>query len=135
MSDAKYDLVAIGNALVDVLAHAGDEFLAAEEMAHGMKRGSMTLISEDRAVELYSAMGPGVESSGGSAGNTMAGFASFGGRGAYIGKVARDQLGEVFRHDLRSQGVSFTTMPLAIGAPTGRCLILVSADGQRTMNT
>ena len=134
-SDTKFDVVAIGNALVDVLSHATDEFLSTEEKIHGMKRGSMTLISERRAVELYAAMGPGVESSGGSAGNTMAGFASFGGRGAYIGKVARDQLGEVFRHDLRSQAVNFTTTPLVVGAPTGRCLILVSADGQRTMNT
>jgi sugar/nucleoside kinase (ribokinase family) len=135
MIGAKYHVVAIGNALVDVLSHASDEFLDAEERINGMKRGAMSLISEQRAVELYASMGPGVESSGGSAGNTMAGFASFGGRGAYIGKVARDQLGEVFRHDLKSLGVDYTTTPLIVGAPTGRCLILVSSDGHRTMNT
>lgn len=135
MSEPLYDLVAIGNALVDVLASTDDVFLDRQDRLHGMKRGSMNLIDERRAVELYADMGPAIESSGGSAGNTMAGFASFGGKGAYIGKVANDQLGAVFRHDLKAQGVEFTTVPLAIGAPTGRCLILVSDDGQRTMNT
>ncbi len=135
MSEPKYDLVTIGNALVDVLAHTSEEFLADQDARHGMKKGTMNLIDEPRAVELYAAMGEGVETSGGSAGNTMAGFASFGGKGAYIGKVADDVLGEVFRNDLREQGVKFETTPLAVGAPTGRCLILVSDDGDRTMNT
>jgi sugar/nucleoside kinase (ribokinase family) len=135
MADRKFDLLTIGNALVDVLTHATDEFIDEQAAAHGMQRGGMTLISEPRAVELYSLMGPGTEMSGGSAGNTIAGFASFGGRGAYIGKVAQDQLGEVFKHDLKAQGVYFGTTPLAVGAPTGRCLILVTPDGQRTMNT
>jgi sugar/nucleoside kinase (ribokinase family) len=135
MADARYGLTAIGNALVDVLTRADDKFIAEQEQKHGMKRGSMSLIDQRRAVELYTAMGQGIEISGGSAGNTMAGFASFGGKGAYIGKVADDQLGEVFRHDLKSQGVIFSTQPLVVGPPTGRCLILVTPDGQRTMNT
>lgn len=135
MSEPKFDLVAIGNALVDVLAHASEDFIAAQAQKHGMKKGAMSLIDEPRAVALYGEMGPGVESSGGSAGNTMAGFASFGGKGAYIGKVADDQLGDVFRHDMKAMGVQHDTVPLALGAPTGRCLILVTPDGQRTMNT
>lgn len=135
MSEPKYDLVAIGNALVDVLAHAEEDFITQQDRVYGMKKGSMTLIDEKRAVGLYGEMGPAIESSGGSAGNTMAGFASFGGRGAYIGKVAADQLGAVFKHDMKAQGVEFNTTPLAAGAPTGRCLILVTPDGQRTMNT
>ena len=135
MSEPVYDLVAIGNALVDVLAHASEDFVAQQDAAYGMKKGTMSLIDEKRAVALYADMDAGVESSGGSAGNTMAGFASFGGKGAYIGKVADDQLGEVFRHDMKAQGVSHETVPLAIGAPTGRCLVLVTPDGQRTMNT
>ncbi len=135
MSEPKYDLVAIGNALVDVLAHSSEEFIAQQERVHGMKKGAMSLIDERRAVELYGEMEAGIEVSGGSAGNTMAGFASFGGRGAYIGKVADDQLGGVFRHDMKAQGVTYTTQPLVVGAPTGRCLILVTPDGQRTMNT
>ncbi len=135
MSEPTLDMVAIGNAMVDVLAQTTDDFLAAQEKSHGLQKGTMCLIDEQRAVELYSEMGSGVESSGGSAGNTMAGFASFGGRGAYIGKVAEDQLGEVFRHDMKEQGVRCETQPLAVGAPTGRCLVLVTPDGQRTMST
>ncbi|MCB9989450.1 MAG: adenosine kinase [Rhodospirillales bacterium] len=135
MSETKYDLVAVGNALVDVLSHAEEAFIAAQDAQFGMKKGGMMLIDEPRAVALYADMGPGVESSGGSAGNTIAGFASFGGRGAYIGKVADDQLGAVFKHDLKAMGVHFDTQPLALGAPTGRCLILVTPDAQRTMNT
>ncbi len=131
MTDTQFDLLAIGNALVDVLAQADDGFIEKQ----GMQKGGMMLIDEPRAVELYGAMGPGIEVSGGSAGNTMAGFASFGGRGAYIGKVADDQLGKVFAHDLKAQGVAFTTDALALGASTGRCMILVTPDGQRTMNT
>lgn len=135
MTRTKFDLITIGNALVDVLSQTTDEFIAGQDHKHGMKKGAMTLVDEYRADELYNDMGPAIESSGGSAANTMAGFASFGGRGAYIGKVAADQLGKVFRHDMKAQGVDFSTPPLAIGAPTGRCLILVTPDGQRTMNT
>jgi sugar/nucleoside kinase (ribokinase family) len=135
MTDTTFDLLAIGNALVDVIAHADDAFIEAQDRLYGMKKGSMTLIDEKRAVALYADMGQGVETSGGSAGNTMAGFASFGGKGAYIGKVAGDPLGNVFAHDLKTQGVAFATQALALGAPTGRCLILVTPDGQRTMNT
>lgn len=135
MSEPIYDLVTVGNALVDVLAHASEEFIAKQDKKHGMKKGTMNLIDEARAVELYAEMEQGVESSGGSAGNTMAGFASFGGKGGYIGKIADDQLGEVFRHDMRAQDVTFDTVPLAVGAPTGRCLVLVTPDGERTMNT
>lgn len=135
MSQPVYDVCAIGNAIVDVLAHAGDDFIATTGKKYGMQKGTMTLINETQAVELYAELPPGIESSGGSAGNTMAGFASFGGKGAFIGKVAMDQLGEVFKHDLKAQGVEFNTTPLAVGAPTGRCLIIVTPDAQRTMNT
>ncbi len=135
MSSLAYDLLAIGNALVDVLAHADEAMIAEQDKKHGMKKGSMNLIDEKRATELYAAMPAGIEVSGGSAGNTMAGFASFGGRGAYIGKVATDQLGEVFAHDMKAQGVAYGTAPLTGGASTGRCMILVTPDGQRTMNT
>jgi len=135
MSDPVYDMIAIGNALVDVLAHATDEFLGEQEKLHGMRRGAMSLIDERRAVELYADMGEAIESSGGSAANTMAGFASFGGNGAFIGKVAQDQLGGVFAHDMRAMGLYYKTTPLVVGSPTGRCLILVTPDGQRTMNT
>lgn len=135
MSNPKYGLVAIGNAMVDVLAQSTDEFIDEQSEKHGMQRNSMNLIDESRAVELYSEMGPGIEASGGSAGNTMACYASFGGKGAYIGKVADDQLGEVFRHDMKSLGVHYETTPLAIGAPTGRCMVLITPDGHRTMNT
>jgi len=116
-----YDLTAIGNALVDVLAQASESFIDEQHRRHGMVKGSMTLIGEERAVALYDEMGAALEMSGGSAGNTMAGFASFGGAaGAYIGKVADDQLGEVFRHDLKSIGVDFDTPVLRHGAATGR---------------
>lgn len=126
-----YDVTAIGNAMVDVIATADEGFLASHEMA----KGAMTLIDEARARTLYAAMGPGVEASGGSAGNTVAGVASFGGRSAYIGKVAADQLGEVFAHDLRALGATFSVKPLTGGPATGRCLINVTPDGERTMNT
>lgn len=135
MKDPRIDLLAIGNAIVDVLAQTDEDFIARQNKSHGMEKGGMTLIDERRAVELYGEMPQGVESSGGSAGNTIAGFASFGGKGAYIGKVAQDALGTVFSDDLKAQGVVFNTQPLAIGAPTARCLILVTPDGQRTMNT
>lgn len=131
MASAEFDVTGIGNAIVDVIAHADDAFLA----ANAIEKGAMTLIDTARAEELYGRMGPGVEVSGGSAGNTMAGFAALGGCGAYIGKVADDQLGAVFAHDIRASGVHFACTPLKGAAPTARCLILVTPDAQRSMNT
>jgi sugar/nucleoside kinase (ribokinase family) len=128
---ARYDVVGIGNALVDVIAHAGDRFLD----EHGLVKGAMTLIDTDRAGELYRALGSAVEMSGGSAANTMCGVASFGGRAAYIGKVSDDDLGAVFGHDLNAVGVSFRPGAPAEDTPTGRCIIVVTGDAQRTMNT
>jgi sugar/nucleoside kinase (ribokinase family) len=125
------DVVGIGNALVDVIAHHEDGFLSDESLV----KGSMTLIEAERAESLYRAMGAGIELSGGSAANTMTGVASFGGRAAYIGKVADDGLGEVFRHDLRAVGVAYENEPAASAVPTGRCMIVVTPDAQRTMNT
>ncbi|MDB5479105.1 MAG: adenosine kinase [Caulobacteraceae bacterium] len=126
-----YDVAAIGNAIVDVIAPAGEEFLVAE----GLAKGAMTLIDEQRAADLYDRMAPGIEASGGSAGNTVAGVASLGGRSAYIGKVADDAMGGIFTHDIRAIGAHFTTPPLASGPATARCLINVTPDGQRTMST
>src|SRR6266700_7657336 len=131
MKPASIDVVGIGNAIVDVIAHAEDAFLAQETLV----KGTMTLVDAPRAEALYRMMGPGIEASGGSAGNTMAGIASLGGSGAYIGKVRNDQLGEVFRHDITAIGVAFATAPAHSGLPTARCLILVTPDAQRTMNT
>ncbi|TWA95486.1 sugar/nucleoside kinase (ribokinase family) [Azospirillum brasilense] len=131
MATAEFDVTGIGNAIVDVIAHADDAFLT----ANGIEKGAMTLIDAARAEELYGRMGPGIEVSGGSAGNTMAGIASLGGKGAYIGKVHGDQLGQVFRHDIRAAGVRFETAAGHGGAPTARCLILVTPDAQRSMNT
>jgi sugar/nucleoside kinase (ribokinase family) len=125
------DVIAIGNAIVDVMAPASDELI--EEL--GLARGGMTLIDTERARTLYEAMGPGREISGGSAANTLAGLAALGARCAFVGQVAEDQLGEVFAHDIRAAGVSFATPPRAGDPPTARCLIFVSPDGQRTMNT
>jgi sugar/nucleoside kinase (ribokinase family) len=125
------DVVGIGNALVDVLSHETEEFI----QAHGLVKGSMTLIDTERADQLYDAMGPGIEASGGSAANTISGIASFGGKAAYIGRVFDDQLGTVFAHDMRSTGVVFRSAPAVDGPPTGRCLIVVTPDAQRTMNT
>lgn len=130
MTAPEYDVVTIGNAMVDVIVHAEDTLLD----AHGMTKGAMTLIDAQRADELYRIMPPAIEMSGGSAGNTIAGVASLGGRAGYIGKVGNDQLGEVFRHDIRAIGVSYNVPP-AEGEPTGRCLIFVTPDAQRTMNT
>jgi len=127
----RLDVLGIGNALVDVISHEAERFLAVHEMV----KGSMTLIDTGRAEALYAAMGPGIEQSGGSAANTMCGVASFGGRAGYVGKVAGDQLGQVFRHDLRATGVEFDSPPGDHGVPTGRCLIVVTPDAQRTMNT
>jgi sugar/nucleoside kinase (ribokinase family) len=126
-----YHVVGIGNAIVDVLAHATDDFLD----SHGFPKGSMTLIDAHQAQKIYGEMGPGIECSGGSAANTMAGFASLGGRAAFIGKVHDDQLGRVFRHDMTSIGVSYATPPMRKGPTTARCLILVTPDAQRTMQT
>ncbi|MCC6465268.1 MAG: adenosine kinase [Planctomycetes bacterium] len=125
------DVIAIGNALVDVLAHAQDSFLEQNRIS----KGSMSLIDATRAEALYETMGPAVEISGGSAANSIAGLASLGGKGAFIGKVSADQLGSIFAHDIRSLGVEFTTRPHRDGAPTGRCLIFVTPDAQRTMQT
>jgi sugar/nucleoside kinase (ribokinase family) len=130
-ADATLDVVGIGNALVDVLSHETDEFIAAQ----GLVKSAMTLIEPDRAEQLYAAMGPGIEMSGGSAANTVAGVASFGGRAAYLGRVYDDQLGAVFGHDLRAQGVTFNNKPATEGPSTGRCLIVVTPDAHRTMNT
>lgn len=127
-----YDIIAIGNAIVDVLAPADDAFLA----ANGLTKGAMQLLTADQATELYAAMGAGREISGGSAANTLAGAAALGAKCAFIGQVANDQLGEVFAHDIRAQGVTFDIAARALPEPTARCLILVDeTDGQRTMNT
>ncbi|HQT75421.1 MAG: adenosine kinase [Rhodospirillales bacterium 20-64-7] len=131
MTQATYDILGIGNAIVDVVARAEDGFLS----RHDMHKGAMRLIDAAAADTLYAAMPPGQESSGGSVANTCAVAASLDARVAYIGKVADDQLGAVFRHDIQAVGVHFPTAPLAGGAPTARCLILVTPDGQRTMNT
>jgi sugar/nucleoside kinase (ribokinase family) len=131
MTSAAFDVLGIGNAIVDVITRADDAFLA----KHQLTKGSMMLIDEARADALYGAMGSGVEVSGGSCGNTMAGVASFGGKGAYIGKVRNDQLGQVFGHDLKAIGVSFATPPATGGPATARCLISVTPDAQRTMST
>src|SRR6202140_3134205 len=131
MDRAAIDVVGIGNAIVDVIAHADERFLVEQ----GLAPGAMTLIDSERAESLYRAMGPAIESSGGSAGNTMAGIASLGGAGGYIGKVHEDLRGEVFRHDLTAIGVRFDTPAASAGPGTARCLILVTPDGQRTMAT
>jgi sugar/nucleoside kinase (ribokinase family) len=135
MTQPALDLLGIGNAIVDVLARAEDAFLAGQ----GMAKGAMTLIDAAAAERIYGAMGPGVESSGGSAANTCAVAATLGARVGFLGKVADDALGGVFAHDIRAAGVRFPTAPLprgnGTGAPTARCLILVTPDGQRTMNT
>ena len=125
------DVVGIGNAIVDILAHTDDEFLN----AHQLNKGSMTLIDADQAQRLYAAMGPAVEISGGSAANTMTGIAALGGSAAFIGKVRDDQLGEVFAHDIKAAGVAFMSPPALEGEPTGRSMILVTPDAERTMNT
>jgi len=131
MTTARYDVLGIGNAIVDVLARAEDDFL----VQHGMRKGAMTLIDEARATGIYDAMGPAVEISGGSAANTIVGCASLGGRAAFVGKVKDDELGRVFAHDIRAAGVAFTTPPASAGPSTARCYVLVTPDGERTMNT
>ncbi|MDO8363071.1 MAG: adenosine kinase [Actinomycetota bacterium] len=127
----KYDVVGVGNALVDVISHADDGFITRYELV----KGSMTLVDTDRALFLYRALGTAVEMSGGSAANTMTGVASFGGTAAYIGKVSNDELGDVFGHDLRAVGVQFRPGRPDGETPTGRCIIVVTPDAERTMNT
>jgi sugar/nucleoside kinase (ribokinase family) len=131
VGDGALDVVGIGNAMVDVLSHADEDLVARQ----GLAKGTMRLVDEVQARALYEAMGPGVEMSGGSAANTVVGVASFGGRAHYIGKVRDDQLGDVFGHDLRATGVGYDTPRATSGPPTGRCLILVTPDAQRTMST
>ena len=131
MPEPRLDVLCIGNAIVDVIANAGDDFLAAE----GLVKGSMRLIDADEAERLYGHMGPAHQVSGGSAGNTAAGVAALGGRAGFIGQVAPDQLGEFYRHDLTSTGVEFITPAADVGEPTARSMILVTPDGHRTMNT
>ena len=131
MNSPRFDVTAIGNAIVDVLARADDALLA----RHNLAKGAMSLIDGETAERLYSVMGPGTEKSGGSAGNTAAVVAGLGGRVAYIGKVADDQLGQVFTHDIRAIGVTYDTPPLKGGLPTARSLIFVTPDAQRTMQT
>lgn len=134
MTAPRHDVVAVGNAIVDVIAHADDAFLDQQ----GMHKGAMMLIDQARADALYNEMGPGVETSGGSAANTVAGLASLGAKAAFVGKVADDQLGRIFRHDITAIGAHYDTAPLDAdtdGKTTARCLILVTPDAQRTMNT
>lgn len=131
MTSKRYDVLALGNAIVDVFASAEEDFL----VAHGLAKGAMMLIDEARAELLYGAMGPGKYVSGGSAANTAAGLASFGGRSAFIGKVKADELGSLYRHDLTSQGVAFDTAAASEGPATARSFIIVTPDGERTMNT
>ncbi len=131
MTDTRLDVLAIGNAIVDVIANADEDFLQRE----GLAKGSMRLIDAEAATSLYERMGAGRETSGGSAANTAAGIAALGGKAAFIGQVADDQLGEVFSHDIQALGVEFETEPRDFGTPTARCLILVTPDAQRTMNT
>lgn len=131
MTSPRYDVLGIGNAIVDVIARAEDDFLVAQKM----QKGTMALIDEERAQAIYAAMGPAVESSGGSAANTIAGVASFGVRAAFVGKVRDDELGGVFAHDIRASGVAFETPAAKDGPSTARCYIMVTPDGERTMNT
>ena len=127
----KFDVLTIGNAIVDILARCEDSFLSENSII----KGAMNLIDAERAELLYSKMGPAVEASGGSAGNTAAGIAGFGGKAAYFGKVAEDQLGHIFQHDIRAQGVYYQTTPEGTNPPTARSMIFVTPDGERSMNT
>lgn len=131
MAQTRFDVVGIGNAIVDIIGRCDDDFLARFDAP----KGHMRLVEEPAIRELYDAMGPAVEISGGSAANTMAGLAGLGGNAAFIGKVAEDTFGEIFAHDIRSAGVAFETAVAEDGAPTARSLILVTPDGERTMNT
>lgn len=131
MTSATCDVLGIGNAIVDILAKTDDAFLT----AHAMAKGSMSLIDEAQAAAIYTAMGPGIEISGGSAANTIVGVADFGARAAFVGKVKNDQLGGVFSHDIRAAGVAFQTEAASDGPATACCYVLVTPDGERTMNT
>jgi sugar/nucleoside kinase (ribokinase family) len=131
MAETRFDVLGIGNAIVDVIARADDDFL----LSHGMHKGGMALIDEARAEAIYDAMGPTIEVSGGSAANTIVGVANFGARAAFVGKVKNDALGHTFSHDIRAAGVTFETAHAQDGASTGRCYILVTPDGERTLNT
>jgi sugar/nucleoside kinase (ribokinase family) len=131
MASTRFDVLGIGNAIVDVIARTDDDFLARQNM----HKGTMQLIDEPRAASIYDAMGPAVEVSGGSAANTIVGVASLGGRAAFVGKVKDDELGRVFAHDIRAAGVAFATPPASAGPSTARCYVLVTPDGERTMNT
>jgi adenosine kinase len=131
MTSTRFDVLGIGNAIVDVIARTEDDFLAKQKM----RKGAMQLIDEAQAGAIYDAMGPAVEVSGGSAANTIVGVASLGGRAAFIGKVKDDELGRVFAHDIRAAGVAFATPPASAGPSTARCYVLVTPDGERTMNT
>jgi sugar/nucleoside kinase (ribokinase family) len=131
MASTRFDVLGIGNAIVDVIARTDDDFLARQNM----RKGTMQLIDEPRAASIYDAMGPAVEVSGGSAANTIVGVASLGGRAAFVGKVKDDELGRVFAHDIRAAGVAFATPPASAGPSTARCYVLVTPDGERTMNT
>ena len=128
---SQYDVLCIGNAIVDIIARCDEAFIT----GNGIVKGAMNLIDAERAELLYSRMGPAIEASGGSAGNTAAGVASFGGRAAYFGKVAKDHLGHIYTHDIRAQGVAFDTRPLDGPPPTARSMIFVTPDGERSMNT
>jgi sugar/nucleoside kinase (ribokinase family) len=131
MTAPRYDVLGIGNAIVDVIARADDDFLVEQKM----QKGGMALIDEERAQAIYDAMGPATEISGGSAANTIAGVASFGARAAFVGKVRDDELGRAFAHDIRAAKVTFETPPASDGPSTARCYIMVTPDGERTMNT
>src|SRR6201984_2305143 len=131
MTDAKHDVLGIGNAIFDVLVKTDEAFLS----RHGMTKGSMSLIDEERAAAIYRDMGAATEMSGGSAANTIVGIASLGARAAYVGKVRDDQIGRLYTHDIRAAGVTFETKPASGGPATGCSYILVTPDGERTMNT
>ena len=128
---SQYDVLCIGNAIVDIIAECDDAFL----VENGIIKGAMNLVDAERSALLYGRMGPAIEASGGSAGNTAAGVASFGGAAAFFGKVSDDELGDIYRHDIRAQGVAFDTRPLDGNPPTARSMILVTPDGERSMNT
>ena len=131
MPATQYDVLGIGNAIVDVIARTEEDFL----LKQGMNKGTMALIDEARAQAIYDAMGPAIETSGGSAANTIVGLASLGSRAAFIGKVRDDELGRAFSHDIRAAGVAYATPQAADGPSTARCYVLVTPDGERTMNT
>src|ERR1700682_3447096 len=131
MAATRFDVLGIGNAIVDVLARTDDDFLARQKM----RKGAMQLIDEGQAAGIYDAMGQAVEISGGSAANTIVGAASFGARTAFVGKVKNDSLGKVFQHDIRAAGIAYDTKPAEGGPSTARCYVIVTPDGERTMNT